>query len=297
MKSITFRIKNCDSLLTVCIFAMNNHLDAMNALLQTAIDAAQKAGTILKEGFGTDYTISSKSQIHDLVTEYDHKSEAIIIETIRSSFPNHQILTEESGHHASDGDITWIIDPLDGTVNFAHGIPIFCVSIAVKQGDAILYGVIYSPMTEEMFIAEKDQGATINGKPCKVTQQSSLPSAFLVTGFPYSVKENPGNCIEHFSHIVEMGIPIRRLGSAALDLAYVAAGRFDGFWEVALQPWDMAAGALLVKEAGGIIMDYSGNDIDFTKQSSIIAGNFEIVHTLKQEIDIVTSTLNERVRQ
>ncbi|MEY5131415.1 MAG: inositol-monophosphatase [Bacteroidota bacterium] len=269
----------------------------MNALLQTAIDAAQKAGTVLKEGFGTDYTISSKSQIHDLVTEYDHKSEAIIIETIRSSFPNHQILTEESGHHASDGDITWIIDPLDGTVNFAHGIPIYCVSIAVKQGDAILYGVIYSPMTEEMFIAEKDQGATINGKPCKVTQQSSLPSAFLVTGFPYSVKENPGNCIEHFSHIVEMGIPIRRLGSAALDLAYVAAGRFDGFWEVALQPWDMAAGALLVKEAGGIIMDYSGNDIDFTKQSSIIAGNFEIVHTLKQEIDIVTSTLNERVRQ
>ena len=294
MKSITFRIKNCDSLFTVCIFAMNNHLNAMNALLQTAIDAAQKAGKVLKEGFGTDYTISSKSQIHDLVTEYDHKSEAIIIETIRSSFPNHQILTEESGHHASDGDITWIIDPLDGTVNFAHGIPIFCVSIAVKQGDAILYGVIYSPMTEEMFIAEKDQGATINGKPCKVTQQSSLPSAFLVTGFPYSVKENPGNCIEHFSHIVGMGIPIRRLGSAALDLAYVAVGRFDGFWEVALQPWDMAAGALLVKEAGGIIMDYSGNDIDFTKQSSIIAGNIDIVKALRNEIDSVNLTIPKR---
>jgi myo-inositol-1(or 4)-monophosphatase len=294
MKSIVFRIKNCDSLFTVCIFAMNNHLDAMNALLQTAIDAAQKAGTVLKEGFGTDYTISSKSQIHDLVTEYDHKSEAIIIETIRSSFPDHQILTEESGHHASDGDITWIIDPLDGTVNFAHGIPIFCVSIAVKQGDGVLCGVIYSPMTEEMFIAEKDKGATINGKPCKVTQQTSLPSAFLVTGFPYSVKENPLHCIDHFAHIVGMGIPIRRLGSAALDLAYVAVGRFDGFWEVALQPWDMAAGALLVKEAGGIVIDYSGNDLNVMKSSSIIAGNIDIVKALRNEIDSVNLTIPKR---
>jgi myo-inositol-1(or 4)-monophosphatase len=294
MKSIVFRIKNCDSLFTVCIFAMNNHLDAMNALLQTAIDAAQKAGTVLKEGFGTDYTISSKSQIHDLVTEYDHKSEAIIIETIRSSFPDHQILTEESGHHASDGDITWIIDPLDGTVNFAHGIPFFCVSIAAIQGTDILCGVIYSPMTEEMFIAEKEKGATINGKPCKVTQQTSLPSAFLVTGFPYSVKENPLHCIDHFAHIVGMGIPIRRLGSAALDLAYVAVGRFDGFWEVALQPWDMAAGALLVKEAGGIVIDYSGNDLNVMKSSSIIAGNIDIVKALRNEIDSVNLTIPKR---
>jgi myo-inositol-1(or 4)-monophosphatase len=294
MKSIVFRIKNCDSLFTVCIFAMNNHLDAMNALLQTAIDAAQKAGKVLKEGFGTDYTISSKSQIHDLVTEYDHKSEAIIIETIRSSFPDHQILTEESGHHASDGDITWIIDPLDGTVNFAHGIPFFCVSIAAIQGTDILCGVIYSPMTEEMFIAEKDKGATINGKPCKVTQQTSLPSAFLVTGFPYSVKENPLHCIDHFAHIVGMGIPIRRLGSAALDLAYVAVGRFDGFWEVALQPWDMAAGALLVKEAGGIVIDYSGNDLNVMKSSSIIAGNIDIVKALRNEIDSVNLTIPKR---
>jgi len=265
MKSITFRIKNCDSLFTVCIFAMNNHLNAMNALLQTAIDAAQKAGKVLKEGFGTDYTISSKSQIHDLVTEYDHKSEAIIIETIRSSFPNHQILTEESGHHASDGDIIWIIDPLDGTVNFAHGIPFFCVSIAAIQRSDILCGVIYSPMTEELF-----------------------------SGFPYSVKENPLHCIEHFAHIVGMGIPIRRLGSAALDLAYVAVGRFDGFWEVALQPWDMAAGALLVKEAGGIVIDYSGNDLNVMQSSSIIAGNSNIVKALRNEIDSFNLTIPKR---
>ena len=294
MKSIVFRIKNCDSLFTVCIFAMNNHLDAMNALLQTAIDAAQKAGTVLKEGFGTDYTISSKSQIHDLVTEYDHKSEAIIIETIRSSFPDHQILTEESGHHASDGDITWIIDPLDGTVNFAHGIPFFCVSIAAIQGTDILCGVIYSPMTEELFTAEMGEGAFLNGQPYKVTQQTSLLHSFLVTGFPYSVKENPLHCIDHFAHIVGMGIPIRRLGSAALDLAYVAVGRFDGFWEVALQPWDMAAGALLVKEAGGIVIDYSGNDLNVMKSSSIIAGNIDIVKALRNEIDSVNLTIPKR---
>jgi myo-inositol-1(or 4)-monophosphatase len=294
MKSIVFRIKNCDSLFTVCIFAMNNHLDAMNALLQTAIDAAQKAGTVLKEGFGTDYTISSKSQIHDLVTEYDHKSEAIIIETIRSSFPDHQILTEESGHHASDGDITWIIDPLDGTVNFAHGIPFFCVSIAAIQGTDILCGVIYSPMTEELFTAEMGEGAFLNGHSYKVTQQTSLLHSFLVTGFPYSVKENPLHCIDHFAHIVGMGIPIRRLGSAALDLAYVAVGRFDGFWEVALQPWDMAAGALLVKEAGGIVIDYSGNDLNVMKSSSIIAGNIDIVKALRNEIDSVNLTIPKR---
>ena len=294
MKSITFRIKNCDSQFTVCIFAMNNHLDTMNSILQTAIDAAQKAGKVLKEGFGTDYTISSKSQIHDLVTEYDHKSEAIIIETIRFSFPHHQILTEESGHHASDGDITWIIDPLDGTVNFAHGIPFFCVSIAAIQGNVILCGVIYSPMTEELFTAETGGGAFLNGQSYTVTQQTSLLHSFLVTGFPYSVKENPLHCIEHFAHIVGMGIPIRRLGSAALDLAYVAVGRFDGFWEVALQPWDMAAGALLVKEAGGIVIDYSGNDLNIMQSSSIIAGNIDIVKALRNEIDSVNLTIPKR---
>ena len=294
MKSITFRIKNCDSLCTVCIFAMNNHLDTMNSILQTAIDAAQKAGKVLKEGFGTDYTISSKSQFHDLVTEYDHKSEAIIIETIRFSFPHHQILTEESGHHASDGDITWIIDPLDGTVNFAHGIPFFCVSIAAIQGNVILCGVIYSPMTEELFTAETGGGAFLNGQSYTVTQQTSLLHSFLVTGFPYSVKENPLHCIEHFAHIVGMGIPIRRLGSAALDLAYVAVGRFDGFWEVALQPWDMAAGALLVKEAGGIVIDYSGNDLNILQSSSIIAGNIDIVKALRNEIDSVNLIIPKR---
>jgi myo-inositol-1(or 4)-monophosphatase len=261
----------------------------MNSIQKTAIDAAQKAGKVLKQGFGTNFSVSTKSQIHDLVTEYDHKSEAIIIETIRSVFPNHQILTEESGHHYSEGDIIWIVDPLDGTVNFAHGIPFFCVSIAALKDNDILCGVIYSPMTDELFIAEKDGGVTLNGQNCNVTQQTSLIHSFLVTGFPYSVKDNPQFCIEHFSHIVGLGIPIRRLGSAALDLAYVAAGRFDGFWEVALQPWDMAAGALMVKEAGGVVIDYSGNDLNVMKSSSIIAGNTDIVRALQTELAMITS--------
>lgn len=263
----------------------------MNTILQTAIEAAQKAGALLKSGFGTHFSISSKSQIHDLVTEYDLKSETCIIDTIRSAFPDHQILTEESGHHISDGDITWIIDPLDGTVNFAHGIPLFCVSIAAMKGNDILCGVIYAPMTDELFIAEKEKGASVNGNPCKISSQSSLKHAFLVTGFPYSVKDNPEHCIEHFAHIVGMGLPIRRLGSAALDLAYIAAGRFDGFWEVSLQPWDMAAGALLVREAGGIVIDYSGNTLNVLHASSIIAGNADITLALQKEISLVNLSL------
>jgi myo-inositol-1(or 4)-monophosphatase len=266
----------------------------MNTLLQTAIDAAQKAGKLLKSGFRTNFSISSKTQIHDLVTEYDLKSEAIIIETIRNTFPDHDILTEESGHHASDGDITWIIDPLDGTVNFAHGIPLFCISIAAMKGEDILCGVIYAPMSDELFISEKGKGAMMNGQPCRISSQNSLINAFLVTGFPYSVKDNPEHCIEHFSHFVGMGLPIRRLGSAALDLAYIASGRFDGFWEVALQPWDMAAGALLVREAGGIVIDYAGNELNVLHSSSIIAGNAEIAHAIHQEIRKVNQSFEKK---
>ncbi len=266
----------------------------MNTLLQTAIDAAQKAGELLKSGFRTQFSISSKSQIHDLVTEFDLKSEAIIIETIRHAFPNHEIITEESGHHVSDGDIIWIIDPLDGTVNFAHGIPLFCISIAAMKGQDILCGVIYAPMTEELFTSEKGKGALMNGQSCRISPQTTLMNAFLVTGFPYSVKENPEHCIEHFSHFVGLGLPIRRLGSAALDLAYIASGRFDGFWEVALQPWDMAAGALLVREAGGIVIDYAGNELNVLHASSIIAGNADITHALQQEIRKVNQSFEKK---
>ena len=259
----------------------------MNSLLNTAIEAARKAGALLKEGFRSQFSVTSKSQYHDLVTEYDLRAEAIILEHIRAQFPMHAILTEESGHHEAISDITWVIDPLDGTVNFAHGIPLFCVSIAAIRNNDILIGVIYSPITDELFTAEHGKGAYFNGNPIKVTDITTLTKSFLVTGFPYSVSENPGYCIEHFSHLVSMGIPVRRLGSAALDLAYVASGRFDGFWEVLLQPWDMAAGALLVREAGGIVIDYHGKQLDMHLSSSIIAGNTVLAHEILIELQKV----------
>ncbi|NBO69648.1 inositol monophosphatase [bacterium] len=259
----------------------------MSTLLNTAIDAARKAGSLLKEGLTSDFSVSSKSRFHDLVTEYDLRSERSIMEHIRLQFPDHEILTEESGHHHSEGEITWIIDPLDGTVNFAHGIPFFCISIAAMKDNEILCGVIYSPMTDELFTTELGKGAWCNGMALKVTNKTVLKESFLVTGFPYSVAENPGHCIDHFSHIVSLGIPIRRLGSAALDLAYVAAGRFDGFWEIALQPWDMAAGTLLVREAGGTVIDYAGKNLNVLQSSSIIAGNPFLVKDIQIELQKV----------
>lgn len=162
------------------------------------------------------------------------------------------------------------------------------------KGEDILCGVIYAPMSDELFTCEKGMGAMMNGQPCRISSQNSLINAFLVTGFPYSVKDNPEHCIEHFSHFVGMGLPIRRLGSAALDLAYIASGRFDGFWEVALQPWDMAAGALLVREAGGIVIDYAGNELNVLHSSSIIAGNAEIAHAIHQEIRKVNQSFEKK---
>lgn len=259
----------------------------MDSLLNTAIEAARKAGALLKEGFRSQFSVSSKSRFHDLVTEYDVRSETIIMEHIRTHFPTHSILSEESGNHVNSSDITWVIDPLDGTVNFAHGIPLFCISIAAIQNNYILIGVIYAPMTDELFTAERGKGAYYNGEKIHVTDVSTLSKSFLVTGFPYSVSDNPGHCIEHFSHLVSLGIPVRRLGSAALDLAYVASGRFDGFWEVLLQPWDMAAGTLLVRESGGIVIDYHGKQLNMDTSSSIIAGNSVLAHEILIELQKV----------
>lgn len=230
----------------------------INSLFICAMDAALHAGEILKNGFGTSYRISSKESKNNLVTEYDHKSEKAIIEIIRSRFPDHKFLAEESGKSGSKEEniVRWVIDPLDGTVNFAHTIPIFSVSIAAELNGEVLVGVIYNPITNEIFSARKGEGAFLNGKPIRVSNVDDMSVSMLVTGFPYNVNINPCNCIDHFVSIIQSGIPIRRLGSAALDLAYVAAGRFDGFWEVYLKPWDVAAGMLIVQEAGGLVTQY-----------------------------------------
>lgn len=241
-------------------------------LLDAAVDAARQAGEILLSGFGSAGRVASKEGRHNLVTEFDHASEALIIDVLRKHTPMAAILTEESGSHDGLDDVTWIVDPLDGTVNFAHGIPIFCVSIAAVAGGEIVCGVIHQPLRNETFTAMIDRGSHLNGRRLRVSSTEVLDDSILVTGFPYNVEDNPRNCIGQFATIVSRGLPVRRLGSAALDLAYVADGRFDGYWEVALQPWDMAAGVLMVTEAGGRVTHYCGKS--FTLGSnSIVATN------------------------
>ncbi len=252
-------------------------------LFACAMDAALRGGAILKEGFGTDYKISSKEGRNNLVTEYDHKSEEAIIETIRSRFPDHKFLAEESGKSGSEEKsvVRWVIDPLDGTVNYAHNIPIFSVSIAAELDGELLVGIIYNPVSDELFTAKKGCGAFLNGKPIRVSDVDDMSVSMLVTGFPYNVSTNPCNCIDQFVEVIQSGIPIRRLGSAALDLAYVAAGRFEGFWEVYLYPWDVAAGVLIVEEAGGKVTQYNQKEFSIFDKT-ILATNSKVHEQISQ---------------
>jgi myo-inositol-1(or 4)-monophosphatase len=259
---------------------MNDHSE----LTVAAIEAALKAGEILRKGFGTSFEISSKPGRQNLVTAYDKSAESCIISSISSQFPNHQFLAEESGSTSGSGSVLWVIDPLDGTVNFAHGIPVFSISIAATIDQKIVSGVIYQPMLNELFIAEKGKGAYLNGDPLRVSSVSSLDEAFLATGFPYNVDENPLGCIDSFAKLTKMGIPIRRLGSAAIDLAYTAAGRFDGYWEVSLHPWDMAAGKLLVEEAGGRVSHYNGAPHETFCETTMLATNGHIHEQLMKRL-------------
>jgi myo-inositol-1(or 4)-monophosphatase len=230
----------------------------LTALEEVAVQAARQAGQLLRINFAKTKELRFKEGIHNIVTDSDIASERLIVETIRAAFPNHAILTEEAGLFDTSSDTRWIVDPLDGTVNFAHGIPIFSVSIAVEVAGNVTIGVVYHPLLDELFVARRGYGATLNGSPITVSQCAHLSDAFLVTGFPYNIASYPEYRDWHFPELVRRGIPIRRLGSAALDLAYLAAGRFDGFWEVGLQPWDIAAGVLIVLESGGVVTDYNG---------------------------------------
>ena len=254
---------------------MNNKF---SELTNKAAETAVAAGKILLDGFGTNFKISSKEGRNNLVTEYDLKSEKFIIDQLHTAFPKHTFLAEESGiskFNNNEQEIVWVIDPLDGTVNYAHNLPVFSVSIAACRGKEILCGVIYQPVLNELFIAEQNNGSYMNGKRIHVSDSEKFPSSFLVTGFPYNVNSNPQYCIDSFVDIILEGIPIRRLGSAAMDLAYVACGRFDGFFEINLKPWDVAAGALLVKEAGGIVTQYDNSEY-FIDAPSILASNQHI---------------------
>ncbi len=264
----------------------------IDKIIETAKQAALLGGEILRQGYGTDFKIGSKSGINDLVTEYDIKSEKKIIEFISEQFPDSSFLCEESGKSKGQTqDLRWIIDPLDGTVNFAHKVPIFSVSIAAELNGKIVCGVIYHPILNELFWAIDGGGAFYNGNKIVVTDCSDINRSYLVTGFPYNVGDNPGNCVEVFVDIVQLGIPVRRLGSAALDLAYVAAGRFDGFWEIDLNPWDVAAGIILVKEAGGVVTNFDRSEYKLGDRTLLATNG--LIHQKAAEL-ITTCTINRQ---
>ncbi len=233
----------------------------LNGLLAFAEATAREAGARLQQLYRETLTISYKGKVN-LVTQADQESEALIVSAIRQRYPTHMIIAEEGGQIDVEGStaagLTWVIDPLDGTTNYAHHFPIFAISIAVRSPTEILAGVVYDPMREECFTAAQGQGAKLNGELIRVSAIDDLGQALLATGFPYDVQEAPDNNVAAFSAFLRRAQAIRRPGSAALDLAYVASGRFDGYWEMRLHPWDIAAGILLVREAGGRVTDYEG---------------------------------------
>lgn len=259
-------------------------------MLQLAVDAALEAGKFLKMNIGKIRHIEHKQgEERNLVTEIDKKAEELIIDKIRKRYPNHNFLGEESGTHKAVSDYKWIIDPLDGTTNFTHGLPIFCTSIALEYKGEILLGAIYDPNPDELFTAEKSKGAYLNNRRIHVSQARRLMESLIVTGFPYDIKENPYNAVQHFSNFLMQCQAVRRLGSAALDLSYVACGRFDGFWEVTLNPWDMAAGVLIVQEAGGKFTNFKGFPSDIYTPNVLATNGF--IH--EQMVEVLRKGLKE----
>jgi len=260
------------------------HLLSLHMLLQVMQEAAEAGAVQLRKFFGQSYQISHKEGLNNLVTEADHASEKAIIDVIRSYFPDHAILCEEGGALDNTGHTKWIIDPIDGTINFANNIPICCVSIGVEKDGEMIAGLVFNPFMQELFIAEKGKGATLNGHKIQVSNQKKVENSCLVTGFPYTYLDQPNGPLDVFERLIRKGIPVRRLGSAAIDLCWVAAGRFDGFYEHHLQPWDSAAGFLIVQEAGGVVTDFSGDSFS-PYQPKIVATNGYIHDELLSWID------------
>lgn len=242
----------------------------MHELRDFAVSLAHKAGALLMEKFNSSLEIRYKGDIN-LVTEADKLSENLIISTISRNFPDHGILSEESPAIISRSSLRWIIDPLDGTTNYAHGYPVFCVSIALEKDGIIVLGTIYDPTRRDTFVAVRGEGAYLNGKRLNVSQTSELTHSLLATGFPYDIRESKENNLDYFNLMAREAQAIRRAGAAALDIAYVAAGRFDGFWELKLQPWDVAAGCLLAEEAGGKIANIRGGSWNISSPDILVS--------------------------
>ena len=253
-------------------------------LKSTLIKAANAGAGVIMDFFDKEIKISNKEGINNLVTEADHASEKIIIDTIRNDFPDHAILSEEIGSLFTPSEYKWIIDPIDGTVNFANRIPICCVSIAVEHNGEVIMGAVYNPFINEFFFAQKGYGATLNNKTIRVSNKSEVLRSCLVTGFPYTYLDMPNGPLQIFERFIRRGIPVRRLGSAAIDLCWVAAGRFDGFYEMNLQAWDSAAGFHIVEEAGGKVTDFKGRRFS-PHQTFVVASNGVIHDELLEWID------------
>lgn len=242
--------------------------------LAAAREAAKEAGRILMEGFGRRPEVYYKGRIN-IVTEIDRRSEASIVAFLHRRFPDYTILSEEGQGYEGKGGASWIVDPLDGTTNYTHGFPFFAVSIALQQQGQLRCGVVYDPLREEWFTAIQGGGASLNDEPIHVSDTDVLVEALLCTGFPYELKEHFEMNLKHFRNFSMRALAVRRPGAAALDLSYVAAGRLDGFWEFQLKPWDMAAGTLLIMEAGGTVTDAGGSPLNVFGDE-IVASNSQI---------------------
>jgi myo-inositol-1(or 4)-monophosphatase len=249
---------------------------------ETLIAAVNAGAAELKKFFHGEFSVDHKEGVNNLVTEADFASDKAIRKIIKNAFPDHGIVSEESREKISDSDYKWIIDPIDGTVNFANGIPICCVSIGLEYNGEMLMGAVYNPNLQEFFFAEKGKGATLNDKKIAVSRKTRLITSCLVTGFPYTYLDQPNGPLEVFSKLIRKGIPVRRLGSAAIDLCWVACGRFDGFYEHELHAWDSAAGFLIVQEAGGKVSNLEGEPYS-PYQPGIIATN-GIIHDELQKV-------------
>jgi myo-inositol-1(or 4)-monophosphatase len=242
-----------------------------HTFLGTATEAALQAGAIQKAKYGTRVAIEHKGEIN-IVTEIDHACEDAIVALLRARFPDHDIVTEETEIERTGSPYVWYIDPLDGTTNFAHGYPCFCTSIALAHEGRVIAGVVYDPLREELFTAERGVGSFLNGRRLRVSETTEILQALLLTGFPYDVRENVAEKLRLFALFIGQAQAVRRDGSAALDLCYVAAGRVDGFWEERLYPWDMMAGILMIEEAGGRASRFDGSAVG-TRADEVIVSN------------------------
>ena len=244
-------------------------------MINDLMNIAKEAGELIRNGFGKNNKVEFKTNETNLVTEIDKAAEKLITDFIKKKFPSHGILAEESGEMKTGADYLWVIDPLDGTTNFAHGLPVFSVSIGLQKNNTTIAGVVYDVINRVAYSAEKGSGAFANDEKMSVSSNDILRRSVLASGFPYNVNENPDNLLEKFAEMTKLVRGMRRLGSAAMDLAYTAKGVFDGYWEMNLNPWDICAGMLLVEEAGGRVSDFQDKPIDMHAKK-ILATNGQV---------------------